>query len=77
MKDQVVMSKTNGQLAIAVPLFRQYETEPLASMENYVVSITEDKPLAYVIDLGSDSGLAIQLMNAAFVEKHLEFLGEL
>lgn len=39
MKNQVVMSKTNGQLAIAVPLFKLIEDEILEKVDGYVINI--------------------------------------
>lgn len=75
MKDQVVMSKTNGQLAIAVPLFRVHHEEELGAMEGYTISLTNSKPLAYVLDCGPGQGNP-QIFNAAFCETNLEFLGD-
>lgn len=76
MKDQVVISKNNGQLVVAVPLFRWHHEEELASLDGYSVSLTNGKPLAYVIDGGKEMGTP-QVLSAAFVEAQLEFLGEL
>ena len=74
MRDQVVMSPMNGQLAIAVPLYRlDYEHE-LEANPGYSICVHGGKPVAYAIDCG-DAG--IHLMNADFVEHNLEFLGEL
>ena len=74
MKDRIVMSPNNGQLAIAIPLFRCVQDEVLDRVDNFIISFTT-KPVAYAIDCGEEVG--IQLMNADFVEKNLEFLGEL
>lgn len=76
MKDQIVMSKTNGEIGIAVPLFRYHYSDELANLEGYVISVTDSKPLAYVIDAGPAHG-SPQLMNAKIVEENLEFLGDL
>lgn len=73
MKDQIVMSPNNGQLAIAIPLFRRVEDDVLEKVDNFVIAFSS-KPVAYAIDMGEHG---IQLMNAEFVEKNLEFLGEL
>lgn len=74
MKDQVVMSKTNGQLAVAVPLYRYHYEEPIASLEGYTVAITNAKPLAFVLDCDAHG---CQLINADFAYANLEFLGDL
>ena len=73
MKDQVAMA-TNGQLVVAIPLYRYLHEEPLAKMEGYSIALTMSKPIAYVIDCGE---LGNQLFNSKFVEKNLEFLGDL
>ncbi len=76
MNDQVVMSKTNAQLAVAIPLYRRIEETSLGKLEGYSLSVTNaDEPPAFAIDCGDEVG--IHLMSAAFVEKHLEFLGDL
>lgn len=74
MRDQVVMSKANAQLAIAVPLFRWHHEEKLANLQGYSLDLTNSAPLAYVIDCG---GLGCQVFNAAFIEANMEFLGDL
>jgi hypothetical protein len=77
MKDQVVIAPS-GILAIAVPLYRVHYEESLATgWDGYTVSLTKEKPLAYVVDCGKESGLMPQLMNAEVVERNLEFLGDL
>lgn len=73
MKDQIVMSKTNGQCAVAVPLYRNHELDEGYSIK---VIVREEKPLAYVIDGGKEMGVP-KVMGARFVEKHLEFIGDL
>ena len=74
MKDQVIMSPINGNLAVAVPLFRMHHEQELAKLEGYTVSLTSEKPLAYVIDAGEHG---TQLVNAEWLEKQALFLGEL
>ncbi len=75
MKDQVVMSKNNGQLAVAIPLFRIGEDSMfLEKFEGYSLIVSNDKAVAYAVDCGDEG---IHLLNAEFVEKNLEFLGEL
>lgn len=73
MKDQVYMSPMNGNLVVAVPLFRFQSEEVLEQLEGYSISLTNGKPIAYAIDMGE----SIQLMNAEFVESKLECLGDL
>lgn len=66
----------NGQIAIAVPLFRMHHSEELTGLDGgYSLQLSNNKPIAYAIDCGPAVG--ITLMNANFVEKNLEFLGEL
>ncbi len=74
MNDQVAMSKGNGQLVIAVPLYRWHRSDEIAALAGYSLSLTEDKPIAYVVDC-ADAGCP--LFNAEFVEKNFEFLGDL
>lgn len=74
MKDQVVMSPANGQLCIAVPLYRLQHEENLGKIEGYSIQLTNSKPVAYAMDFDD---LGIQLWNAEFVESSLEFLGDL
>lgn len=73
MKDQIIISKVNGECAIAVPLFRMYNTEQLADLDGYVVSLTCPKPIAYAVDMGE----SIQLFNAEFLEDNVIFVGDL
>jgi len=78
MKDQVIMSPHNGQLAIAVPLFRLQHSENLdfgkAVDPKYNLTLTAEKPLAYALDC-DEAGIA--LVNAEWLESHVEFLGDL
>lgn len=74
MKDQLVMSPNNGAVCIAIPLYRHHHEEPLANLDGYSVTLTKDKPIMYAMDIGDDS---LQAFNAAWVEKNLEFLGDL
>lgn len=73
MRDQIVFSKTNGFCAVAIPLYRWHHEEPLAKLEGYTISMTKEKPIAYIIDCGEFR----QLLNASFVESNLEFVGDL
>lgn len=74
MAHQVVMSKANAQLAIAIPLYQRVGEEGVASLEHYVVSLTAENPIAYIIDNGEDH---CPLINAALAHKYLHFLGDL
>lgn len=76
MNDQICMSPNNGQLVVAIPLFRIRHTEELAKLEGCSLLLTNEKPLAYVIDGGEEMGQP-QVMNAKFIEEQLEFLGDL
>lgn len=74
MKDQIVMSKINGNVAVAIPLFRNIYDDTLDRVANYLIAFS-NKPVAYAIDCGPEIG--IQLMNAEFAENNLIFLGDL
>lgn len=74
MSDQVVMSKSNGEICIAIPLFRRQHEEGLGNLEGYSVALYNSEPIAYAIE---HPEIGIKLFNADFVEKNLEFLGEL
>lgn len=70
-KEQVIMSKANGELAVAIPLYRSYSMDEC----NYkiMLMVQELKVLAYVIDIGD----AQHVMSAKFVEDNSIFLGDL
>lgn len=73
MKDQIIMSKTNGNCGVAIPLFRFHNTEQFNNIDGYVVSLTCPKPVAYAVDVGT----AIEIVKAEFLEKNVEWLGDL
>lgn len=75
MRDQLVMSKNNAEVAIAIPLFRFHKSEESVNTIGYELSIAwpESKPLAYVLDCGK----FCSVVAAEWVEKHLEFICEL
>jgi hypothetical protein len=75
MRDQVIMD-TNGNLAIAIPLFRHHHKDELVSTDGYALSVASQRPLAYALDIGDEG---CQLVNAKFLEERsgCEFLGEL
>jgi hypothetical protein len=75
MKDQIVMSKTNGQLAVCIPLYRITYEDLIGEQAGYKMMLTAagPHPVAWVIDCG----FACQLANPKFVKKHLVFLGDL
>lgn len=74
MSDQVVMSKANGEICIAIPLFRHQHEEGLGNLEGYGVALFNSAPIAYAIE---HPDIGIKLFNSEFVENNLEFLGEL
>lgn len=74
MKDQVFLVKENGNLCGGVPLFRMQHEESLCKMEGFVVSLTNEKPVLYLMDVGIDN---LTPMNAEFVEGKLESIGDL
>lgn len=73
MRDQIVMSKTNGNCAIAIPLFNLHESFVMDKVQDYQITLVNSKPVAYAIDIGS----AIQLVQAEYLEKNVEFVGDL
>lgn len=74
MKDQVVMSKNNGELCVAIPLFRLHHQESLGKMEGCVVALMKSEPTAYVLE---HPEFGLRLFNVDFIENNMEFLGEL
>lgn len=74
MKDQIIVSKHNGEVAIAVPLFRWHHSQEIAKIEGYSVSLTSSKPLAYVLDIGTDN---CTIVRAEIIENQCEFIGDL
>lgn len=74
MKDQVIMAK-NGNLAVAIPLFRNEAVEMIGNIgDGYVCCFSNEKPVAYAVDAGEGTAGLIQ---AEFLEKIVEFLGDL
>lgn len=73
MRDQVAMSKANGELVIAIPLYRSHHEESLGKFEGYSIQLFKDEPTAYVLEHPE----FCKLFNAEFVENNLEFLGDL
>ena len=74
MKDQIVMSRNNGACGVAIPLFRIQHDEELMQLYGYTVSLHNNKPIAYAIDVGAER---LDFFNADWVEKNLEFIGDL
>jgi len=74
MKDQVVMSPYNSALCVAIPLFRYNYSDELDSMEGFSIALVNEKPIMYAIDFGED---ILNAFDAKWVEKNLEFLGDL
>lgn len=74
MKDQVALSKNNGELCIVIPLYRDFG-ESLCELPGYTIAMFKDVPQAYIVDVGN--GITPQLMSALITERNLEFLGEL
>lgn len=76
MKDQVVMSKNNAEICVAIPLFRVHHQESLEKLGEYRIFLTKEKPTAYVLE-HPEFGGSLKLFNADFIENNMEFLGEL
>lgn len=75
MKDQIIMSRSNGEIAIAVPLYRIAKGEKLENLDGYSVLLVNEKPTAYAVDCGLEIGA--HLVSAEYIEANVEFLGEL
>lgn len=73
MSDQVFMSPNNGFLCVGIPLFRMETKGELLHIKGYSIGISNNKPLAYIIDIGETK----ELMSAEFVENRLICLGDL
>lgn len=67
------MSPVNGALVVGVPLFRLQHSEVMGAMEGYNIFLSNNKPLAYVIDFGESA----QVLSFEFVEGKLINLGDL
>ena len=74
MNDQVVMSPANSQLCVAIPLFRIQHSENLGKLEGYNLVLTNEKPLAYILNADD---LFTSIVAAEWAEEKLIFLGEL
>lgn len=74
MRNQVAMSKANGELVIAIPLFRNRYSQKIENLNGYSVSLFGDEPIAYAIE---HPEIGIILFNAEFVHSNMEFLGDL
>jgi len=66
VNEHVFMDRSTGELFVGEPLFREYAT-------NYLVSVTWDKPAAWVMQQHNNYGY----LPAKFVERDMEDLGEL
>jgi hypothetical protein len=73
MRDQIILGR-NGELAVAVPLYRVQHEEQLGKLDGYIVSLTNSKPLAYILDMGLSS---CPVLNSEIVEQQCDFLGDL
>lgn len=73
MSQFVIMSKNNGVLAIATPLFKIDHEQVLEKLDGYQISLIENKPTAYVVEV---SGI-LEMWDASLIETQCEFLGEL
>jgi hypothetical protein len=72
MKDQVIMGP-NGELAVAVPLFRMLSGVDFEIADGYAITLNTSKPFAYCLDLGKGS---CPLVSSEAL-KQCEFLGDL
>lgn len=68
------MSPNNGALCVAMPLFRYQNYKDCGVISDFSIILVVEKPIAYAIDIGDDD---IYFFNAEWVEKNLEFLGDL
>ncbi len=75
MKDQVFMSPNNGQLVVGIPLVRVHHEESLGSLSGYTVTLTAEKPLAYIMD--ADHLMEPQVLSAEWIENKMINLGDL
>lgn len=77
MKKQVVMSKKNGNICVAIPLFQRDYTEldfEMPGQYSMVLVDSLERPIAYALDIGDENCV---VWSAKFVEEQLEFLGDL
>ena len=71
---QVIMSKENANLAIAIPLYTREEVLDYVDAYSIELVFSHDKPAAYAIDIGKEF---CDVFGAEFVESQVEFLSEL
>lgn len=69
----VILSKTNANLAIAIPLYGRLNASKGHDYK-MVLLVGEDKPVAYAVDIGEPS---VELFGAEFLKERCEFLGDL
>ena len=69
-----MMSKSNGNVCVGIPLFRIQQSESLGKMEGYNIILTNDEPVAWVLDAGYEGAM---LINADSVERNMEIIGDL
>lgn len=74
MKDQIIISKINGEFAVAIPLFRLLHSNLLDEDSKYVISFNTKKPMAYIIDTGRKY---CEIHTADFIKDKVEWLGDL
>lgn len=76
MRDQVFMSPNNANLVIGIPLFRRHVMDDCSVGDKIILSIEEEKPVAYALDCGPNVE-SLQLLSAEWVEKKLVSLGDI
>ena len=79
MSDIVVYNHERDELGILTPLYQREHEQTLDKLAGYSISLTNDEPLAYVVDVGIDS---CPLINAEIVKRKfddgtIELVGEL
>jgi hypothetical protein len=67
---RVVYNPNLDQIGEMIPLYARYEVNDLGKMEGYSVSLSNDRPMAYVI-FSDNIGNGV-ILNAVFVQKKIK-----
>lgn len=75
MKPQVIMSKHNGNLAVAIPVYILLSSEELDVYTDYkIIMVNYNKPIGYMLDANSKTS---EFCNKEVIDKNCEWLGDL
>ena len=67
--ERVVYNPRHDQIGTLVPLYARYENTHITNMEGYSCYLSNDVPLAYVVNTHQQGQVVCLVVSAAFVEK--------